>query len=95
MKMFQTTRARIKQNKFRGRAERAASQELIGWFDGIGGGVIRALTDYQRYNYEKSLLEMQEGLEALLAITEILQARHAELPARPPDQAISFGPTGL
>lgn len=93
--MLKHLRRTVKLNRFKARTERSDTQALYGWFDGIGGGVIRALSDYQRYGYEKSLDEMQEGLEALTAIVETLQARHTDKPIpSPSNQAMSVDPTG-
>lgn len=93
--MFSQFRKTVKLNRFKKRVDRQDNQALYGWFDGIGGGVIRALSDYNRYGLGKSLDEMQEGLEALTAIVETLQARHIEPTVSPQDQAISVDPTGL
>jgi hypothetical protein len=62
--------------KARARVQKMSIHELLGWADGAGSGMAKAIDDYRRQNDMASLEEVRTALIALSAVVDELQVRH-------------------
>lgn len=68
-------RAEKAPSKAHKRLSRLPTPSVLDWADQAGSGVFKALDDYRRLGTQESLQEARSGLEALLAVVDVLEER--------------------
>lgn len=65
----------VKYTQMEKRVAKMGNYELLEWADVAGSGMAKAFSDLRKENSQDTILEIQEGLQALWALTRELSLR--------------------
>ena len=75
MRLYRTKGAITAPTVAHQRLQRLQTVDVLNWSDQAGSGVFKALDDYRRLGTPESLQDARKGLEALIAVVDVLEAR--------------------